>query len=142
MRVLISERKGADHIREGRVTFEEAIRSGTVFMIVAPLEDSTRGLIDAPEFDAMDSTALIINVARGGIVVEEALVNALKERSIGGAACDAFDVEPATKENSILLDPGIPNLVLSPHIAWYSSRTIKGTNAVVKGAKSVSSLEA
>lgn len=132
MRVLVAERKGAEFVRSGRVAFSEAIRTGTVFMLAAPLDETTRGIISVDELEAMDSSALVVNVARGGIVDERALVRALSDGLIGGAACDSFETEPATRDTSALLDPTIPNLVLSPHIAWYSMRTIKRTTETVK----------
>jgi lactate dehydrogenase-like 2-hydroxyacid dehydrogenase len=127
MKVLIAERKGADSVREGRTAFDEVLRQGTIFMIAAPLDATTRDMIGASELATMDPTAVIINVGRGGIVDEQALAYALKKHELGGAGIDAFEHEPATRENCPLLEPEIPNLVLSPHIAWFSSKTIKGT---------------
>ena len=132
MRVLIAERKGTDEARSGRVAFEEALREGTLFIVAAPLEAATVGLIGLPELCAMDSTALVVNIARGGIIEEAALAEALKDGQIGGAATDVYEHEPATRENCPLLDPTIPHLILSPHIAWYSAKTFKGTIATVK----------
>lgn len=132
MRVLVAERKSASEIREGRTAFEDAIRQGTVFILVTPLDDSTRDMISTAEFHLMENTALLINVGRGGVVNEAALAQALRDRQIGGAATDVFEHEPATKENCPLLGASIPNLILSPHVAWYSSRTIKGTLNTVK----------
>ncbi|KAK5109474.1 hypothetical protein LTR62_007034 [Meristemomyces frigidus] len=132
MTVLVAERKGAASVREDRVAFEDAVRKGTVFMVAAPLDDSSRDMIAMPELEAMLDSAVIINVGRGATINEHHLAAALRNGKIGGAACDTFNVEPATKENCPLLDPSIPNLVLSPHIAWYSSATIKGTLEVQK----------
>ena len=132
MRVLIAERKGASDVREGRIAFEDALRQGTVFIFVTPLDDSTRNMISTAELQLMDSTALLINVGRGGVINEAALARALKDGQIGGAATDVFEHEPATRENCPLLDASIPNLIISPHVAWYSSETIKGTLDMVK----------
>ncbi|CBF73737.1 hypothetical protein AN8030.2 [Aspergillus nidulans FGSC A4] len=81
MQVLIAERKGVmgDDVREGRVAFETAIQHATVVMVAVAKGPDTVGLIGKDELTAMRSDALVINVARGGIVDEEALVNALKE---------------------------------------------------------------
>ncbi|KAF2172900.1 hypothetical protein M409DRAFT_49413 [Zasmidium cellare ATCC 36951] len=132
MRVLVAERKGASQVRRGRVSFQNALSEGTVFIIVAPSDASTRDMFANPEFEAMNSSAVIINVGRGGVINEHDLANALREGRIGGAATDVFEHEPATRENSPLIDPSIPNLVLSPHLAWYASKTIKNTIASVK----------
>lgn len=132
MCVLIAERKGASSLRDGRTLFSDAIKKGTVFIVVTPLDDTTRGMISWAEFAAMDPSALVVNVGRGGVIDERALAQALKDGQIAGAGTDVFEHEPATKENCPLLDSTIPNFVLSPHIAWYSSKTIKGTIATVK----------
>jgi len=132
MRVLIAEHKGAQSAREGRTLFVDAIKRGTVLTIAAPLEASTRNMIAGPELQAMDPTALLVNVGRGGIVDEHALAHALREGQLGGAATDVFEHEPALASNCPLLDPTIPNLVLSPHIAWYSLKTVKGSLATIK----------
>jgi glycerate dehydrogenase len=132
MKVLIAERKGTSEVREGRTAFEEVIKKGTIFMVVTPLDNDTRDLISTPELEAMDSTALLVCVGRGGVINEAALAKGLKAGQIAGAATDVFEYEPATKENCPLLDDSIPNLIITPHVAWYSSRTIKGTLATVK----------
>ena len=132
MTVLLAERKGASEVREGRTAFEEAIKKGTIFMTATPLDNNTRDMISTSELEAMDPAALLVNVGRGGVINEAALAKGLKDGQIAGAATDVFEHEPATKENCPLLDESIPNLVVSPHVAWYSSRTIKGTLATVK----------
>lgn len=132
MKVLIAERKAAGHNRPGRTAFDTALKEGTVFIMVTPLDASTRDMISTPELDKMDPTALIVNVGRGGVINEAALADALRQGKIAGAATDVFASEPASKETSPLLDPSIPNLLLSPHVAWYSSRTINGTLDILK----------
>lgn len=132
MKVLLAERKGATDVRPGRISFEAALKDGTVFMLVTPLDATTRDMISTAELESMDSTALLVNVGRGGVINEDALADALRKGTIAGAATDVFATEPASKERSPLLDPFIPNLLLSPHVAWYSSRTINGTLDILK----------
>lgn len=132
MKVLIAERKDTTTLREDRTTFSEAIKQGTIFVLAAPLDESTRDMISNPEFSNMNPSALLVNIGRGGVVNELALIEALRKGQIAGAATDVFENEPATKENCPLLDPTIPNLILSPHTAWYSERTVTGTIATVK----------
>jgi len=132
MKVLIAERKDASSVRADRTAFSEAIKQGTIFILAAPLDDSTRDMISSPEFSCMNPSALLVNIGRGGVVNELALIKALRGGRIAGAATDVFESEPATKENCPLLDPTIPNLILSPHTAWYSERTVTGTIATVK----------
>ncbi|KAL4967215.1 D-isomer specific 2-hydroxyacid dehydrogenase [Aspergillus stella-maris] len=127
MQVLVAERKGVmgTDVREGRVSFEIAIQHATVVMVCVSKTPDTIGLIGADELKSMRNDALVINVARGGIVHETALVKALRENKIAGAATDVFEVEPPVKGDSVLLEEGIPNLILSPHIAWFSESTIR-----------------
>lgn len=132
MKVLLAERKGAEKVRPGRTAFHEALKNGTVFMLVTPLDAGTRDMIGKAELETMNSTSLIVNVGRGGVINEAALADALRQGKIAGAATDVFANEPASKDKSPLLDSSIPNLLLSPHVAWYSSRTINGTLEVLK----------
>lgn len=132
MQVLIAERKGTTEIRQGRTAFDQALKQGTVFILVTPLDEGSCDMMSKAEFESMDHSAFVINVGRGGVVNEAALVQALRDGQVAGAATDVFEHEPATKENCPLLDPTIPNLILSPHAAWYSARTIRGTIATVK----------
>lgn len=132
MTVIIAERKDAKKVREGRTAFQEALRQATLFIVTAPLDPSTRNMFDRSELETMDPTSIVVNVGRGGVVNEAALAEALRKAQIAGAATDVFETEPASKETTPLLDPEIPNLILSPHVAWYSSKTIKGTVETVK----------
>ncbi|MDN5418524.1 MAG: glycerate dehydrogenase, partial [Acinetobacter sp.] len=84
-----------------------------------PLTDETRDLIDAQAFDKMKKSAFLINCARGGIVNEQALADALRQGKIAGAATDVLSVEPPTQGNVLLADD-IPNLIITPHSAWGS----------------------
>lgn len=132
MKVIIAERKDATTVREGRTSFNDAIRQSTLFIVVVPGDNATRNMISTAELEAMDDSAILVNVGRGGVIDEAAIVQALRDGKIGGFATDVFSPEPATKETSILLDSTIPNLILSPHIAWYSAKTIRGTIETVK----------
>ncbi|KAL4805070.1 hypothetical protein BDV18DRAFT_161467 [Aspergillus unguis] len=127
MQVLVAERKGVmgSDVREGRVAFETAIQHATVVMLSVTKSSETIGLIGEAEFKSMRPDALVINVARGGVVNETALATALKEGLIAGAATDVYDGEPPVRGQSVLLDESIPNLTLSPHIAWFSESTIR-----------------
>nr|OQO27809.1 hypothetical protein B0A51_04622 [Rachicladosporium sp. CCFEE 5018] len=132
MKVIAAERKGATEVRPGRIPFEQALRDATVFVFMTPLNESTRDMIGLAELEAMQESALLVNVGRGGVINEEALAAALRNGTVGGAATDVFATEPATKESCVLLDPTIPNLILSPHIAWYSQQTITNTRQTIK----------
>ncbi|WP_130803455.1 2-hydroxyacid dehydrogenase [Acinetobacter ihumii] len=84
-----------------------------------PLTENTRNLINANAFDMMKPSAFLINCARGGIVHESDLLDALKHGKIAGAATDVLSVEPP-KDGNVLLDADLPNLIITPHAAWGS----------------------
>ena len=122
LEVLVAERKGQAP-RAGRVEFEYALQHSDIISLHCPLTENTRGLINQAEFELMKTSALLINTARGGIVDEVALINALKHQKIAGAAFDVLTKEPA-KDNNPLIQYKGENLILTPHIAWSSSQSI------------------
>uniref|UniRef100_A0A5Q5BIH2 D-isomer specific 2-hydroxyacid dehydrogenase, NAD-binding protein n=2 Tax=unclassified Mycobacterium TaxID=2642494 RepID=A0A5Q5BIH2_MYCSS len=95
------------------VDTDTLLADSDVVCVLTPLTPETRHLIDAAALDRMKSTAYLVNTARGGVVDESALIDALRAGRIGGAALDVFENEPHV--NPALLDA--PNLVLTPHIA-------------------------
>ena len=124
MRVLIAERKNASTIREGRTPFTEVLRESDVVTLHCPLADENRDLFGGSEFAMMKRHALLINTARGGLVVEKALIEALQDGVIAGAAVDALRTEPPS-EGSALLDLGLPNFIVTPHVAWASDEAMQ-----------------
>jgi glycerate dehydrogenase len=98
---------------------DEVIAQSDVISLHCPLMPSTRNLIDLAAFRKMKRTALLINTARGGLVDESALIQALDEGLIAGAGFDVLTVEPP-KDGHPLLDVRRPNFILTPHIAWAS----------------------
>jgi glycerate dehydrogenase len=120
MRVLF-----ADHPppKMDGVTFTphvEVLAESDVISLHCPLLPATRNLIDAAAFRKMKRNALLINTARGGLVDEAALIQALDEGLIAGAGFDVLTVEPP-KNGHPLLDVRRPNFILTPHIAWASN---------------------
>ena len=85
--------------------------------IAAPLTPETRGLLGAAEFRAMKREAVVINVARGGLIDEAALIGALRNRVIGGAALDVFEQEPLPAGSPLW---HLPNVILSPHVSGFT----------------------
>ncbi|KKY16194.1 putative glycerate dehydrogenase [Phaeomoniella chlamydospora] len=132
MKVLIADRKGVKEPRAGRIAFEEGLEVATVVVVVVPREKDTIDMIDEKELRTMNEDAILINVARGGIINEKALVVALKEGWIAGAATDVLEQEPSAPGQSPLLDDKIPNLTVSPHVAWYSEQTILNLQEMLK----------
>jgi len=104
-----------------RLALPEFLATADVVSIHCPLSEQTRNLIDTDEFALMKSSALLINCARGGIVNEQALAQALKRGAIAGAGLDVLSQEPPVDGN-ILLEAGIPNLIVTPHCAWGSQQ--------------------
>ena len=102
-----------------RVPFAELLAQVDFLTLHCPLTEDTRHLISYAELDAMKSSAFLINCARGGIVDEAALAEALRAGKIAGAATDVLTVEPP-KQGNVLLDSTIPNLIVTPHNAWGS----------------------
>lgn len=125
MKVIRAERKGAASIRDGYVSFDSALKSADILTLHCPLSDATRHLIGQQELAKMKPTAILINTGRGGLVDEQALVDALKQGVIGGAGVDVFTEEPATMRNPLLANAGMPNLILTPHVAWGSDSSIQ-----------------
>lgn len=120
--VIIAERKGAA-CRDGRTPFEIAIKTADIISVHCPLNDETRDLITLNELKMMKPIALIINTARGGIINEADLVEALKANIIAGAGVDVLTKEPAELTNPLANYTG-DNLLLTPHIAWASTESI------------------
>jgi len=124
MKVLISEHKNAAEVREGRMAFTDVISSSDVVSLHCPLTDATRNMIDVAELQMMRRNALLINTARGGLVNETALINALKDGLIAGAAFDVLSEEPPRRSNP-LLEADLQNLIVTPHVAWASLEAMK-----------------
>ena len=116
MQILVSQRPGAEP-SSGRVPLEELLSQSDVISLHVPLADNTRNLISEEEFKLMKPSAFLINAARGGIVDELALVNALQSGMIAGAGVDVLSQEPPRNGNP-LLDYDKPNLIVTPHMAW------------------------
>lgn len=124
MKVLIAERPEATAIRAGRVAFETALREADLLSLHCPLTDTTAQLINAQTLSWMKPTALLINTARGGLIDEVALAEALTKGALAGAALDVLSTEPPTIEHP-LLNSSVPNLIITPHVAWASRQAMQ-----------------
>jgi phosphoglycerate dehydrogenase-like enzyme len=96
----------------------EMLRQSDYVVVAAPLTPESRGLIAAPEFEAMKPSAVLINIGRGPVVDESALVQALRARRIRGAALDVFETEPLPAGHPFY---SLDNVLLSPHSADQTS---------------------
>lgn len=99
--------------------FDQVLAQSDVISLHLPLTADTRNMIGIEQFRRMKRTAILINTARGGLVDEQALVQALKEGLIAGAGFDVLTREPP-REGNPLLDLHLPNFILTPHVAWAS----------------------
>ena len=104
-----------------QVSLEDLLKNTDIISVHSPLNDSTANLIGINELNMMKHTAVLINVARGGIVNEKALVTALNENRIAGAGVDVFTNEPIEEKSPFFDVLNQDKIVLSPHIAWAST---------------------
>lgn len=105
-------------------SFDEIIERADIITLHCPLTPQTTNLFNADVFRRMKKTAVLINVARGGVVDEDALVEALKQGEIHAAAADVFAIEPLPADSSMI---GLDNLVLTPHLAAGAAETFTST---------------
>lgn len=110
----LTEEKAAEHDVEA-VSKERLLAESDVVTIHQVLSSRTRGLIGAAELAAMKPTAWLVNTSRGPIVDEAALIEALRQRRIGGAALDVYDTEPLPADHPLR---DLPNTVLTPHVGY------------------------
>ena len=122
--VLAQSRTHHDGIAEyiEQVTQEELLRRSDIVVLHCPLNDSTRGMINAEKLAMMKPTALLVNVARGPVVVEKDLAAALENGVIAGAAIDVFDKEPPLDTVSPILHA--PNCLVTPHVAFATQQSM------------------
>ncbi|UVE16960.1 2-hydroxyacid dehydrogenase [Pseudomonas sp. LS44] len=118
MRVLLGQLPGRP-ARDGRLPLSELLPQVDALTLHCPLNEQTRNLIGAAELRLMKPSALLINTARGGLIDEQALADALRAGHLGGAATDVLTEEPPRQGNPLLAGD-IPRLIITPHNAWGS----------------------
>ncbi|MBX9712316.1 MAG: 2-hydroxyacid dehydrogenase [Pseudomonadaceae bacterium] len=118
MRVLLGQLPGRP-ARSDRLPLDELLPHVDALSLHCPLNEHTRDLIGAAQLQAMKPCALLVNTARGGLVNEQALADALRSGHLGGAACDVLSSEPPQADNPLLAGD-IPRLIITPHCAWGS----------------------
>ena len=118
MRVVVAQLPHRP-VQPDRIALNALLPQVDFLSLHCPLTEQTRDLIGAAELEAMKKSAFLINCARGGIVNEAALKQALLKGEIAGAATDVLTVEPP-KDGNLLLDQTIPHLIITPHSAWGS----------------------
>lgn len=129
MNVLFAERPGQNNVREGYTRFDDVIAQSDVLTLHCPLTPETHQIINQDVLTRMKPSALLINTARGALINENDLADALIRGEIAGTALDVLSKEPPTPENR-LLQIRHKNLLITPHIAWASET---GVNNLIKG---------
>ncbi len=115
---LIAERPGQT-TRPGRVAFDEVLSQAHLVTLHCPLNEQTDGLFDAETFAKMRPGSFLVNTARGAIVDSNALLDALRDGTLAGAAVDVLSQEPPEASHPLIANTPT-NLVLTPHAAWAS----------------------
>lgn len=117
MKVLIAARVGSENAPEGRILIENLLPQVDVLSVHCPLTSVTNKLINRAFLEKMKSSAVLINTARGAVVDNAELAQALRDGVIAGAGIDVLEQEPPPIDHP-LLAADIPNLILTPHVAW------------------------
>jgi len=125
MEPVFAAHKGVNGLGPLYTPWDEVIETADVFTLHCPLLPSTRDMIGLAEFKRMKDAALIVNTARGGLIVEEDLVTAIEEGMIAGAAVDVTPVEPPPDDHPFFRLLDRPNFILTPHVAWASHEAIQ-----------------
>ena len=102
-------------------TLEKLIERSDIITLHVPLTELTRNMVDENFLKQMKSNAFLINTCRGDVVNQNALKNALKQRTIGGAALDVFAEEPPTDRELLSL----PNIMVTPHIGGNARESVQ-----------------
>ena len=121
-RIIYTSLSGQDRAAFERVHLNELLARSDILSIHSPLDDRSRNLIGSSELRLIGSDGILINVGRGGIVDENALLKALEENWIRGAALDVLDEEPPTSRNPLLEFDDPSRLLITPHFSWAGSR--------------------
>lgn len=120
MKVVVASRSPIADAQATMLPLAELLATADVISLHLPLSEQTRNMIGQAELATMKKTALLINTARGGLVDEAALAQALRDGVIGGAGFDVLTKEPPVDGNP-LLELNQPNFILTPHVAWASA---------------------
>lgn len=120
--IIYTGRRSYPDVHFPFVTKEELLARADILSLHVPLGEGTHGWLDARAIAAMKPGAIVVNVARGGLIAEAALVAALASGHLAAAGLDVFAAEPAAAGNPLF---ALPNVVVSPHIAWLTRETFE-----------------
>lgn len=125
MRILFAAHKGVEGLGPLYTPFDDVLETADVITLHCPLMPATRNMIAAPEFAKMKKKPLLINCARGGLVNEADLVDALDKGQIAGLGFDCLTAEPPLPDNPVLKFLSRPNVIVTPHVAWASNQAMQ-----------------
>jgi phosphoglycerate dehydrogenase-like enzyme len=118
--VLYTARRSVRDAPARFVSLPELLERSDVVSLHLPLTAETERLIDRAAIGRMKKGCILVNTARGGLVDDPAMIDALRSRQLGGAGLDVFTEEPLPRDAALL---ALPNVVLTPHIAWTTTGT-------------------
>ena len=125
MKVLFAAHKGREDMGALYTPFETVLAQSDVISLHCPLNEHTHHLLGAREFSAMKRKPLLINTARGALIDDHALADALRNGQIGGAGLDVTVPEPPPANHPLMGLLDLPNFILTPHVAWASQEAIQ-----------------
>jgi glycerate dehydrogenase len=120
MNVMFAAHKGSQGLGPLYTPFDEVLQTADVISLHCPLLPQTQAMLGLPEFRRMKRRPILVNAARGGIVVEEDLERALDDGLLAGAAFDVATPEPPAADSTIMRLAARPDFILTPHVAWAS----------------------
>ena len=134
MKVICHTRSGTAADGVTAVRLSDLLERADILALCAPLTPQTRGIIDAEALARMKAGAILINVARGPLVDEAALISDLRSGHLAGAAIDVFDTQPLPRDHAVF---GLPNLILTPHMAGITEESMlrMGQGVVAEAAR-------
>jgi phosphoglycerate dehydrogenase-like enzyme len=120
-RVIYTDIKEASDTSATFVSFEDLLSMADIVSVHVPLTPETSRLMNASAFKMMKRGSILINTARGGLVDEAALGEAIESGHLRGAGLDVFPAEPVEADSPLLK---LPNVVVTPHLAWFTRETL------------------
>jgi D-3-phosphoglycerate dehydrogenase len=106
------------------VSLDDLLRESDIVTLHTPLTEATRGLIGRREIGLMKRTAMLVNTSRGAVIDEQALIEALQQQRITGAALDTYETEPLRMSNPLVR---FQNVFLSPHMSGHTFEALRAT---------------
>ena len=126
--ITTDERPYFDKI-ELLATLDEQLKTADIVVLTLPLTDDTKGIFNKSKFDLLKYGAIFVNIARGQLVVENDLIDALNEKRLSGAVLDVFETEPLEKESPLW---DMDNVIITPHNSFVGEGNIDRLNEVVR----------